>query len=415
MITRASDGGLSVPPVRETAARLRILFIPQWYPAREGPNQVTGIFCREHARAASLYDDVAVLVLTSRLQRWPTLRWERVEDSGVPTFYATYGRSPIPKTTRLFLGYHLRRAFLRVCEEWGAPDVIHAQDGHAYFVIKALRRFGLPFVISQHWSGFLERIITRPLLRRYRWAFSQAVRVLPTNKFAQQDYQHYGLDPSMTWLPNVVDGEIFRPVPLPSKEPWLLHASGLTREKRVPDIIHAFAHVCRDRPGAVLQIAGSGPQRAALEALAARELPPGTFQFHGFLSKPQLADLMRRSRGFVLASDAETFGCVLMEAMASGCPVLTTRVGGIPAVVPDGDGLPLEVGNVDHIADGMRQLLDDTHGLDLLRISRETLARFSQANVGRVLHQEHVLAAKTRSRSNVAEAMVAQTLPHEVM
>ena len=394
--------------------RLKILFIPQWYPGRDPANQVCGTFCREHARAAALYDDVAVLVLTSRLQRWPTLHWDRVEDCGIPTFYATYGRSPIPKTTRLFLGYHLRRAFLHVSKEWGMPDVIHTQDAHAYFVIKALRRFGLPFVISQHWSGFLQRLITRTSLRRYRWAFSQAVRVLPTNKLAEKDYQRYGLKPPITWLPNALDGEIFRPLPIAAREPWILHASGMTREKRVPDIIYAFARACRDRPGAILQIVGRGQQQAEMEALAARELPPGTFQFHGYLPKPQLADLMRRSSGFVLPSDAETFGCVLMEAMACGCPVLTTRVGGIPAVVREGEGLFADVGNIDQMAAGMGRLLDGTHGLDLERISRETLARFDKAAVGRVLHQEHVLAAETRQRCDGVETMVPRSLPQEV-
>jgi len=378
----------------DLASRLRILFIPQWYPGRDGSNQMTGTFCREHVRAASLCDDVAVLAIASGVERWPTLHWERVEDRGVPTFYATFGRSPIPKTTRFFFARHLRLAFLRVVEEWGRPDVIHTQDIYAYFAIKALRRFGLPFVISQHWSGFLERIITRGSLRKYRWAFSRAALVLPTNKFAQDDYQHYGLQPPMAWLPNVLDEESFQPLPVRSREPWLLHASGLTMEKRVPDIIKAFARVCRERPDAVLHIVGEGLQREHTEVLARRELPAGSFKFHGFLSKPRLADLMRQSKGFVLASDAETFGCVLMEAMACGCPVLTTRVGGIPAVVREGDGLFADVGNIEQIAAGMGRLLDGAHDLQLERISRETVDRFGQATVGRMLHNLHVMATK---------------------
>lgn len=403
-----------MPLLKRNDSRLRVLFIPQWYPAQSGPNQVGGTFCREHVRAASLYDDVAVLVLSSRLQRWPTLEWNRVEDAGVPTFYATYGRSPIPKTTRFFLGYHLRQAFRCVSEQWGVPDVIHAQDVQSYVVIKALRRFGIPFVISQHWSGFLERIITRSALNRYRWAFSQAVRILPTNKFAQEDYQHYGLRPSTTWLPNVLDTAVFGYAPTGSRRPWLLHASGLTREKRVSDIIKAFAQVSRDRPDAVLQIVGDGVHRAGLEALARRELPPDSFKFHGFLSKPELADLMRRSCGFVLASDAETFGCVLMEAMSCGCPVLTTRVGGIPAVVREGEGLFADVGSVEQMASGMSRLLDGMHGLDLERISRHAQERFSQSAVGRVLHEEHARAAKTRKSFDDGEAPVSQAVPREV-
>lgn len=389
--------------------RLRVLFVPQWYPARDGPNRITGIFCREHARAAALYDDVAVLVLSSSLRLWPTLEWDRVDDAGVPTFYATHGRSPIPKTTRFLLGYHIRQAFQRIVREWGMPDVVHTQDVQSYFVMKALNGFGVPFVMSQHWSGFLERIITPPSLRRYEWAFNRAVRVLATNKFAQNDYGHYGLSPNMTWLPNVVDAEAFRSLPDQAKKPWLLHASGLTPEKRVPDIIRAFARVCRDRAEAVLHIVGDGRYRAQIVALAQCELPPGSFKFHGFLSKPELADLMRQSSGFVLASDAETFGCVLMEAMACGCPVLATRVGGIPAVVREWEGLFTEVGNIGQMAEGMDRLLRGDHKLDLQRISRDTLERFSRAAVGRILHDEHAEAAQSRSGAGYARRAVTQT------
>lgn len=376
---------------------LRVLFVPQWYPLREPSRQVCGIFCREHVRAAALYDDVAVLVFTSRLQRWPTMHWERVEDCGVPTFYASYGLSPIPGTTLPFFLLHLRRALRRAIQEWGWPDVVHTQDEYAFYVIKALQRFNIPIVISQHWSGFMEQLLDPTSVRRFRWAFGQAVRILPTNKFAAKDYEQYGLRPPMTWLPNVLDTGVFWPSPQSSKQPWLLHASGLTREKRFHDIVRAFAKAQAKRPDAVLQIVGDSKNRAQIEAFVTRELPPGSFHFHGLLSKPQLADLMRRSSGFVLASDAETFGCVLMEAMACGCPVLTTRIGGIPAVVRDGEGLFVEVGNIDQIAEEMIRLLDGTHGLDMARISRETRERFSHAAVGRLLHQEHLNAASAGS------------------
>ncbi len=414
MIKGAANDGLSVHPVRETTGRLRVLFIPQWYPSADGSNRVTGIFCREHVRAAYLYDDVAVLVFTRRQDRWPTLDWKAVDDDGIPTFYASYGMSPIPKTTRAFFYLHLLRAYKRSIDEWGRPDVIHTQDAYAYYVIKALQHFGLPFVISQHWSGFLRQLIKRPAVRRFSWAFQRAARVLPVNRFAEDDYRRYGLYPSVTWLPNVLDRNAFWPSAAHNRRPWLLHVSGLTTEKRVPDIIRAFAKAVRDHPNAVLQIVGEGKSRKEMEALAVRELPADCCQFHGVLPKPRLADLMRRSRGVVMASEAETFCCVLMEAMACGCPVLTTRVGGIPAVVPDGNGLFAEVGNIDQLAKGMCQLLDGTHGLDMDRISHETRTRFSYQTVGRILHEEHVRAAKVSPGRRIPEAVGSRIVTDEV-
>ncbi len=103
-----------------------------------------------------------------------------------------------------------------------------------------------------------------------------------------------------------------------------------------------------------------------------------------------------------------------MEAMACGCPVLTTPVGGIPAVVREGEGLFADVGNIDEIAIGMQRLLDGAHGLDLERISRETLERFSPATVGRLLHEEHLRAAKVSPECRVVETVGSQVLTDEV-
>lgn len=373
--------------------RLRVLFVPEWYPSMDSSSQVAGTFCREHVRAASLFDNVAVVAVSGRQDRWPTLQWKSVNDGGIPTFYARYGLSPLPKTTLPFFYFHLWRAIRRAIRDWGRPDVIHTQDAYSYYVIKVAQSLQIPFVISQHWSCFLERALDRGAIRRFTWAFSRAARVLPANKFAATDYEAYGLHPSVRWLPNALDTEVFYPPATSAREPWLLHASGLTPEKRFPDIVQAFVHVRNMRPDAVLQVVGDGKKRAEMETLAARSLPPDSVRFHGYLSKPELAELMRRACGFLLPSDVETFGCVLMEAMACGCPVLTTRVGGIPAVVREGEGIFVGARNVPSIVDGMLKLLNSTHGLDLSRISRDTRERFSHQAVGRILHDEHLRAA----------------------
>lgn len=392
-MTRRGNSGNSCSSVSD-AKRLRVLFVPEWYPSMGSANQVIGTFCREHVRAASLYDDVAVLVFSGRSDRWPTLQWKMMNDEGIPTFYAGYGMSPIPKTTRPLFHLQLWRAFRRVLDEWGHPDVIHTQDEYAYYVMKTLAPFNIPFVVSQHWTGFMEGSVDARAVKRFAWAFGHAARVLPANRFADTDYRRYGLSASTTWLPNTLDCETFAPPSVNQRKPWLLHASGLTPAKRFPDIVMAFRLVLRERPDAELHIAGDGETRPQMQALAARMLVAGSFSFHGSLSKKKLADLMRMSAGFVMASDAETFGCVLMEAMACGCPVLTTKIGGIPAVVREGDGLFVDVGNVSQIAAGMEKLLNGTHGLHLERISRETQVRFSHSTIGQLLHNEHDLAAK---------------------
>src|SRR4029079_15512579 len=189
--------------------------------------------------------------------------------------------------------------------------------------------------------------------------------------------------------PNTISSEIFYAIPHETRKPWLLHASGLSSQKRFPDIVRAFARVRRDRPEVVLQIVGEGPDRQVCEEFARHELSPGSFHFHGYLPKPQLAELMRQASGFVLPSEAENLPCVLIEALACACPVLTTRVGGVTALVSEADGILVDVGNLDQISDGIRELLDGTHGFDMARMSREVGAQYSHEAIGRLLHEEY--------------------------
>jgi glycosyltransferase involved in cell wall biosynthesis len=339
-----------------------------------------------------------VLVFSSGGIGWPELRWRVFDDAGIPTYYASFRQSPVPKTRLLVFRLQLHRAIRRAIREWGKPDVIHTQDGYAFHVMKAAARLDVGFLISQHSTAFLERKLAPASVRQFGYAFLRASRVLAANRFAAADYSHYGLTADTAWLPNALDTSVFFPPTDAYREPWLLHVSGFTPGKSVPDVVRAFAQVRAARPEAVLHLAGDGTGRAEAEALAARSLPAGSYRFHGALAKHRIADLMRRSRGFVFPGEAETFGCVLMEAMACGCPVLTTRTGGVPAVVREGEGIFTEVGAVDHIAAGMLALLDGSHGLDMARISRRTRRRFGYEAVGSVLHREHLRAAAKRAR-----------------
>jgi glycosyltransferase involved in cell wall biosynthesis len=152
------------------------------------------------------------------------------------------------------------------------------------------------------------------------------------------------------------------------------------------------------RPEARLNLVGDGPGRAALTELAGNILPKGTCQFLGFLPKPAIAEQMRAACGFVFPSEHETFGCVLMEALACGCPALTTNVGGIPAVADEANAIVVPIGDIAAIAAGMVRLVEGTHGLDMGRIAQETKMKFSRQTVGWKLHQiyEDVLRGPIR-------------------
>jgi glycosyltransferase involved in cell wall biosynthesis len=87
---------------------------------------------------------------------------------------------------------------------------------------------------------------------------------------------------------------------------------------------------CR-RAGVPLIIAGEGPERARLEAIAGQDV-----NFVGRVADDELAALRRRTSIAVVPSRAaETFGLAAAEAMACGLPVAASRVGALPELLPD--------------------------------------------------------------------------------
>lgn len=368
---------------------MRILFVPWWYPPRSGQREVSGVFVREHALAAATRDEVRVLAFRmSEGASGPTTA-ERYSDGPLEVMDVTVrsGSRSLLRTVRLRMlwALHLGRAVAA----WGRPDVIHSQDHSSFYCAPSARLLRSRHVISHHWTGFQRRAVSPYLAGCFRRAFAAADLVLCSNFDARSDLGGYGIACRCEWMPNAFDTSVYHPGD-GARDASLVHVSGFSDQKRVPDILRAFGEVLRERPGAFLHLVGDGSGRAAAEAEAARLLPAGSHAFHGFLPGPEVAGLLRRAGGFVFPSSAETFGCALMEAMACGCPVLTTRVGGIPAVVREGEGILVEPGDIDSIRAGMIALLDGSHGLDTAALARSTAARFGRDVVGSLLHGHYL-------------------------
>lgn len=121
---------------------------------------------------------------------------------------------------------------------------------------------------------------------------------------------------------------------LPQEAPVIGNVGRLHPDKDQATLIKGFAAALPRLPaGALLAIAGSGPLEAALKAQAASLGIADRVRFLG-----QVPDVRRFFSAFdlfVLSSDHEPFGMVLLEAMVAGVPVMATDCGGAPEVVAD--------------------------------------------------------------------------------
>ncbi|MDF2556487.1 MAG: bshA [Bacillales bacterium] len=117
-------------------------------------------------------------------------------------------------------------------------------------------------------------------------------------------------------------------------EKVILHVSNFRKVKQIDDIVHAFALTLQSVQAKLLLV-GDGPEWSAVHKLA---VDLGIQDQILMLGKQEnLQEIYSISDAFLLLSSKESFGVVLLEAMACGVPCIGTNIGGIPEVIRDNE------------------------------------------------------------------------------
>ena len=144
--------------------------------------------------------------------------------------------------------------------------------------------------------------------------------------------------------------------------PFVLFVGRLASNKGLLELVDAFASLARSDPTAELVLVGEdGGMRPAVERRVSALGLAGRARALGHIEDEALvSSAYREARLFVLPSEYEAFGLVLLEALAQGTPVVASRVGGIPEVVEDGRaGLLVPPRSAAALAEAMRTVWDD--------------------------------------------------------
>jgi glycosyltransferase involved in cell wall biosynthesis len=358
---------------------LNVLFLTTNWPHPDLP--VDGIFVREHARAAALHADVAVLHL-ARTSGRGFAEVEPIAGEEPPTWRIHYRRFGKPLSLGAFVAGPFA-AYRRLARGGFEPDVLHANSHLSALPALALGRlYGKPVVYSEHWSGFLPGNPTDvggAMGALARFAVSRADAVLPVSEALAEALRAVARPRRVEVVANVVDDTLFHPDG--EREPGRLLTAGLLGEngaKGVDYLLRALPLIERD--GISLDVVGDGPLRAEYERLAEELGVAGRVEFHGLRPKAELAERMRRADLFVLASRFENNPCVLLEAMASGLPVVATRVGGVPELVDDRSGLLAEPRDPAALAARIAEALE--RDFDREQIATQARERYGREAIG---------------------------------
>jgi teichuronic acid biosynthesis glycosyltransferase TuaC len=273
------------------------------------------------------------------------------------------------------LALALRRRHRRV-----GFDVIHAHN--AVPAGDAVRRAGLdvPVVVSVHGGDVL---YTAPRSQAGRAAVARglgAARLVLANSRGIADLArahgagevevvHLGAD-----LPGR-PGAASRP--RQAEAPALVTVGHLVARKRHADVLRALAVLSGRHPTLRYAIVGDGPERVALEGLAARLGVAERVDLCGQLSPAAAVERARRCTLFAMPSTEEAFGVAYIEAMAGGLPAIGCRgEPGPEEIAAAGDGFMLvPPGDIERLTQRIDELLSDPQRLrEAGRRARATVA-----------------------------------------
>lgn len=377
----------------QKSKKLKILFLPSWYPSEKSP--VAGVFIKEHAKAVSLYNEVIVVYNEGHDKNikgtW-TIISDKFED-GIRTIRIKHKKSPVPKTGYLIYLWSIKQAFKKLIKEGWKPDIIHAHVYSAGVPAVILgKKYKIPVVITEHFSSFPRKALNKIEIIKARFAMNRANMILPVSKFLMDSIKSYGIKNKFKIIPNVVNTEIFHLSQNKDKNTKespkkILIVALLVSIKGIPYLLKALAKLKKRRNDFILDIVGDGPKRKVYENLSKKLGLERFVNFHGIKSKPEVAEFMRNSDFFVLPSLFETFGVVFIEAMACGKPIVATNLPVLRELINKDRGILVPPKDVNDLVKAIDYMLDHYQSYHSGEISQYAKEKFSYEVVGKEINK----------------------------
>ncbi len=269
---------------------------------------------------------------------------------------------PVPGTFNYRLPLNPRR-WVRLLEAL-EPTLIEAGDAFhpAWCAWRVAQRRGialaafyhsnLPQIIGRRFG----RALSEPAMQRYlRWLYERFDVVFAPSRLMCAYLKDIGVAHAML-QPLGVDAQVFSPerrgaplserLGLPARTRVLLYAGRFAEEKNLPVLLQAFA-----RLGAPYHLLLIGGEREARPARNVTMLPYRR-------DSVELAGWIASADALVHAGTKETFGLVILEAMACGRPVVAARAGAFPEFVDDSVGVLAEPQDALSMADAIAALYE---------------------------------------------------------
>lgn len=371
---------------------MHILVIPSWYPQFSG--DIGGSFFREQAIALKkvgykvgvIYPQIRSLKNIKSILKKPFgLTIEN--DEGVNTL-KWHTANYIPKNKKYNKSHWVRvvlKLFDIYVERFGKPDIIHVHSMlYAGFAAKIIYdKYNIPYVITEHSTAFARNLVPFNDISSLKKVVSDAKACIAvSNEFVTLLNELFETQ-KWIFIPNIVNDEFLNyEKKIEQKEYFtFINVCFLEKKKRVDILISSFAEAFRGNEKIYLKIGGDGVLKPKLEMLAKELGVESQVVFLGKLSREQVKEEVALSNVFVLSSEYETFGVVLIEALALGKPVIATKCGGPESIIIPEVGHLIEKNSENEMKRALLKIYQDWNKYNSAKIKQYCSENFSEKSV----------------------------------
>jgi len=335
---------------------MNILFLTQYYPFTE--ETFAGIFIKQQAEIISNHHNVTVLcfhVDDSWFNLFPKFHAKIKKTSQLEEINLTLARSiPFYNQANYFLGtwIYARRHLLKTKKF----DCIHAHVAYPAGVMAFLfkKLLNIPYILTEHTRiKSQSRSIFHKIL--IKAAYKQTDKIIAVSSFlAKEIKDKYRLNPVV--IPNVVDMNRFS---MTHAQPDRFEIGFIGNFNNTNKGLDVLLKACKKIMFPFrLHIVGNGSLVEQYKSMAVDLGISDNCIFYGAMKTREIPKFYTALNLFVLASRYETFGIVLVEAMASGLPVISTNCGGPADIITAQTGILIEVDNVEQMTDAIHKIKD---------------------------------------------------------
>jgi len=373
--------------------RLKVLFLARWYPNRV--DKLDGNFIENHARAVSLYCDLAVLYVGADPNMsdkkfdyevreefgFPVVRvWYRNNDVGKRGFGRMIKFFRYIKATRI--GWKLIR------EKFGIPQIshVHIFTRPVLLAFYLQWKYGAPYIMTEHSSHFVHELpVWLPPKKQFaQFAARRAKFITVVSETLQKAITDFGLRGNYAIIPNVVFVPNVHEHQSQNHAVQIIAIGGLTdSRKNISGLIEAFNSVHEKLPQTELHIIRPVPDELLQMKAQEGGLLGRKIFFHDYLSNDEVYDLLGSSSFLVVNSLSETFSMSAAEALACGKPVLTTRCGGPEEFVSEDRGRLIDVNNSEQLKESLVWMRNHFQEFDSAHLRNFMMENYSPEVVGK--------------------------------